>query len=101
MYEYPFIILLALRMVVDSKILDSLLLFLLAFKVLLSIVNFGDPIKKDLYATMALIIARWCVASEVFSWVLVLYSIYYSNGSPKKLAIVLALVWYLDLLYPY
>ena len=80
----------------DSKIVDSLLLLLLS-----AVAAYFEDSKKDLYANMAIIIARWSFASEVFSRILVLYSIYYANGSPKKRAIAIFLAWYLDLLYPY
>ena len=91
-YGYFFIVLLALRIVVDSKIIDMLLLLIYAKA-------FSDS--RKVQAILALIIARWCAASVVFSWMLVLYSVYYTDGSPRILVIVIVLVWYLDLLYPY
>ena len=53
--------------------------------------------KRDVLRLGVLGFARWNFDSEVFSCMLVLYSIYYANGSLIKLAIVTVLVWLLDL----
>ena len=75
--------LLALKIVVDSQILDLLLLAIFAA------FNGVSSSQKEILAIMALIVARCFVDPEAFSWMLVLYSIYYVKGS---LAIVIVLV---------
>ena len=80
--------LLALKIVVDSQSLDLLLLAIFAA------FNVVSTSMKEILAIVALIFARWCVDPEAFSWMLVLYSIHYAK---RSLAIVIILVWFLNM----